>query len=218
MLINNKTFKTRIANFKKTHYQTRNNLSICIFSVILSATLVIIGTAQPAFAQRTRVESTEIWLINYEAQKKDPVAATVLSIFPGFGAGHFYSHSTKSGFITAGGQLLGLGLFLLGSAVGESGDNSRTALRAIGSTFFFAFKIGDVTYAPIAAENYNKNLVMRLGIPIKGIDITNEQSYSSQKNSTKSRYYDTKPKLPSVPKVPEVPEPEPAVEPEGFQY
>ncbi len=114
--------------------------------------------------------TSEILLINYHAQAKDPAAGTMLSLFPGFGAGHFYSGSIKSGLVVAAGELVGLGLLLLSSAVGEPGDTSRDVLRAVGAGFFVAFKIGDVAYAPFAAKEHNVDLAMRLRVPIIGGD------------------------------------------------
>lgn len=198
---------------RKPFYSMHNAMRL---KALLAFLAVIVVSSRPALAQRAPVGNSETLIINYQALSKDPGAAAMLSFFPGFGAGHFYSGSTQTGFIAAGGQLVGLGLFLLGAAIGEPGDTTRTALQAVGGTFFVVFKMGDVIYAPFAASNYNVDLAMRMGVPIRGVAPTleltgprnNNNNDASRANA--SRVPDKKPEPPPKPVAP--------VEGEGFQY
>lgn len=129
--------------------------------------LVLMIAAVPrAYAQRLEPSGSEVFLINYQARAKDAAAATALSIVPGFGMGHFYAESYASGVAVAGGEILGLGLALLGAAVGDSGETAHDVLQIVGALLFAAFKIADTVYAPYAVADYNQMLVGRLRVPV----------------------------------------------------
>jgi hypothetical protein len=161
---------------------------------------LLISVARPAAAARAQPGDTEIFLINYQAQAKDAAAATAMSIFPGFGVGHFYAESPLSGIVVGGGELLGVGLFSLSFAANaESG--SRDVLQILGALLYAAFKIADVTYAPFAVADYNRDLAMRLRIPIIG---------GARRSELEELPAQGQPAKKAEPRPPEVPE--------GFQY
>lgn len=110
-----------------------------MLAVALTATMV--WCPSPAAAQRTQPGDTEVFLINYQAQGKDAAAATMLSTFPGFGAGHFYAGYPGRGVAMAAGQAVGLGLVLTGAAVGSRGETSHDVLQVIGLILFAAFNV-----------------------------------------------------------------------------
>jgi len=124
---------------------------------------VLVATAfgSVARAQDFYPKETESYLINYMVRAKDPTAATILSIAPGFGAGHFYAQSYATGAVMLIGEALGLGLVLLAPHVeGTAGS----ILGISGGLIFAGFKIADIYLAPFSAADYNRDVAKSLKI------------------------------------------------------
>ena len=135
--------------------QTQTLRRILFLMVIALATAAgSVGKAQALYPKET-----ETYLINYYAFSKQSSTAYMLSVLPGFGAGHFYAENWVQGAVFGIGQALGLGLFLIGNSLDGS---ARTVLNVTGGVLFTGFKLGDIFTAPSSAEQYNRRLAARL--------------------------------------------------------
>ncbi len=126
--------------------------------------VVLIGWGEPAAAQEYYPKDTETYLINYQVMAKDPATATMLSMAPGFGFGHFYAGQIVRGVIMALGEVLGLTLVLVAPRVGEPGDAAQDVLLYAGLGLFGGFKLADVYLASDSVELHNKNVARSLRI------------------------------------------------------
>lgn len=130
----------------------------------LAALVVVLSLSRTAVAEEFYPKDTETYLLNYAALAKDPATAYLLSMAPGFGAGHFYAGQTLRGVIMALGEAIGIGLVLLAPHIGEPGDTAQDVLLISGAVLFSGFKIADLYFAPDSVEIHNKRLAKSLKI------------------------------------------------------
>jgi hypothetical protein len=122
---------------------------------------MVMGFASQALAEEPYAKDTETYLINYMVRMKEPTTATILSLTPGFGAGHFYSEEYATGVIMFVGQAIGVGLLVLGPRVeGTAGS----VLGITGIVLFSGFKIADIYLAPFSAAEHNKKLAKNMRV------------------------------------------------------
>ena len=128
----------------------------------LATALGVIGLSSVASAQDFYPKETESFLVNYYVRAKEPTTATILSLVPGFGAGHFYAGQTGRGALMFAGEAVGLGLIVLGGRALDGDAGQIVSLT--GTLIFTGFKIADIYLAPFSAEEHNKNIARQLKI------------------------------------------------------
>jgi len=101
------------------------------------------------------LDPTRLLLLDHSVP--DPTTALLSSFLVGFGAGHFYAHDTRNGWIYAGVQagglaLYGLSRFAVASAFTEDGRQAAQAFGALGLGLSFGARMVDAATAPAAAQ------------------------------------------------------------------
>ncbi len=93
--------------------------------------------------------------------ERSPLAAAMLGVLPGWGAGHCYAGDRKTGALLFGAQLVGMvGLMSAALYEGEigAGDWARNAVGGIGVGLYFGGWAYDILQAPVVARRRNRRL------------------------------------------------------------
>jgi hypothetical protein len=149
-------------------------MSICFKRVVLAG-LVIVLAAQPVFSQ-DEGENTDRAYLQYEIQKADPWGPFALNLLLGLGIGSFVQGDTTGGLLVAGGEVIGLGLFIAGYAaniqaigetsIGEPTPNPGGGMIIAGAALLGAARIAGLVFPFTYANSFNEKLRRDLGIDV----------------------------------------------------
>ena len=101
--------------------------------------------------------------------ERPPAMAFALSLGVGFGCGHYYAEDVSTARAILGGELVGLGMMVLGhlEREGNGGEmDDGGGMMELGALVFVGFRVYEVLTVTGAAKRYNQQLRARFGVGV----------------------------------------------------
>ena len=99
--------------------------------------------------------------------ERSPAAAFGLAFTVGFGCGHYYAEDVGTAKAILGGEIIGLGMMVLGHLTeGTGGEISEAGLIELGALVFAGFRVYEVLTVTSAAKKYNQQLRAKFGLGV----------------------------------------------------
>ncbi len=99
--------------------------------------------------------------------ERSPAMSFALSLGVGFGCGHYYVEDASTARAILGGEIVGLGMFVLGHLQKENeGQIGDDGMMELGAIIFAGFRAYEILTVTSAANRYNQQLRARFGVGV----------------------------------------------------
>ena len=101
--------------------------------------------------------------------ERSPAMAFALSLGVGLGCGHYYAEDISTARAILGGELVGLGMVVLGYLESHAQDELEEAdrgLAELGVLIFAGFRVYEILTVTTAARRYNQELRAKFGVGV----------------------------------------------------